>query len=146
MSNDCLICNRIEKIKEKTNRYFVKELKTGYVVIGDYQFYKGYTLFLAKKHVAELHELDDEYRKEFLYEMSLVAKAVFKAFQPEKLNYELLGNAVPHLHWHLFPRYKDDPNPNMPIWVIDKKIRSNEETLVKDDELEKLKKRLISQL
>ncbi len=146
MTKDCLICTRITRILEKTNRYFVKELKTGYVVIGDYQFYKGYTLFLCKKHVTELHELDDEYRKEFLYEMSTVARAVFQAFHPEKLNYELLGNAEPHLHWHLFPRYKDDPSPRNPIWSLDKKVRCNDQTLVKDRELEELKKNLLLQL
>lgn len=44
----CLICQRIELIKAGQNPYFVKELETGYVVIGDYQYFKGYTLFLAK--------------------------------------------------------------------------------------------------
>jgi diadenosine tetraphosphate (Ap4A) HIT family hydrolase len=48
--------------------------------------------------------------------MSLVAEAVFRAFTPRKLNYELLGNAVPHLHWHLFPRHSDDPHPRGPVW------------------------------
>lgn len=44
----CLICERIEAIKQQENPYFVKELKTGYVVIGDHQHFKGYTLFLFK--------------------------------------------------------------------------------------------------
>ncbi|MDS2836880.1 HIT family protein, partial [Streptococcus pneumoniae] len=39
----CLICQRIELIKAGQNPYFVKELETGYVVIGDYQYFKGYT-------------------------------------------------------------------------------------------------------
>lgn len=142
---ECLICNRIKLIREKKNRYFVKELETGYVVLGDYQFYKGYTLFLGKKHVTELHELDDAYRKNFLYEMSLVAKAVYQAFTPEKLNYELLGNAVPHLHWHLFPRYKDDPQPNKPIWAIDKATRCNDSTLASDKDLYHFKELLLKQ-
>ena len=46
----CLICDRIEMIKNGTNKYFVKELETGYVVIGDYQHFKGYSLFLFKEH------------------------------------------------------------------------------------------------
>jgi diadenosine tetraphosphate (Ap4A) HIT family hydrolase len=33
------------------------------------------------------------------------------------MNYELLGNQVPHLHWHLFPRYRDDPNRLQPVWL-----------------------------
>ena len=42
--------------------------------------------------------------------MCLLARAIETAFRPHKLNYELLGNQVPHLHWHLFPRYADDPD------------------------------------
>ena len=53
----CLICDRIELIKAGENPYFVKELETGYVVIGDHQYFEGYTLFLAKEHVTELHHL-----------------------------------------------------------------------------------------
>ena len=48
--------------------------------------------------------------------MAQVAEAVFRAFAPRKLNYELLGNSEAHLHWHLFPRYADDPNPLWPVW------------------------------
>jgi diadenosine tetraphosphate (Ap4A) HIT family hydrolase len=46
----CSVCDRISMIKNGTNKYFVKELETGYVVIGDYQFFKGYTLFICKIH------------------------------------------------------------------------------------------------
>lgn len=146
MTAGCLICDRIAEIIKGTNRYFVKELQTGYVVIGDYQFYKGYTLFLSKKHVTELHELDPEYRKEFLFEMSIVAEAVFNAFKPQKLNYELLGNGDPHMHWHLFPRRETDPEPNKPVWALAKELRQNEKTRVKDEELIELKKLLLNQL
>src|SRR5207302_3944918 len=38
------------------------------------------------------------------------------AFKPRKMNYEVLGNTVGHLHWHLFPRYEWDPNPKRPTW------------------------------
>ena len=39
------------------------------------------------------------------------------AFRPRKLNYELLGNQVPHLHWHLFPRYESDPRHLQAVWL-----------------------------
>ena len=54
----CLICQRIELIKKGENPYFVKELETGYLVIGDHQYFAGYSLFLAKEHVTELHHLE----------------------------------------------------------------------------------------
>ncbi|MDP3763640.1 MAG: HIT family protein [bacterium] len=124
----------------------MKELETGFVVLGDYQFFKGYTLFLCRKHVFELHDLEAEFRKKFLYEMSLVTGAVFKAFQPNKLNYELLGNTEPHVHWHIFPRYHDDPAPHEPVWVIEKEIRYDEKTKPANAELKAYKEQLLRHL
>lgn len=116
----CLICERINMIKQGNNPYFVKELETGYVVIGDYQHFYGYTLFLCKQHVTELHNLSYEFKIKYLEEMSLVAEAVYTAFKPEKMNYELLGNGDTHVHWHLFPRITGDTPIKGPVWWLPK--------------------------
>ena len=88
----CLIWDRIELIKAGEHPYFVKELEKGYVVIGDHQYFEGYTLFLVKEHVTELHHLHPTVKLRFLEEMSLVQEAVSKACSAEKMNVELLGN------------------------------------------------------
>lgn len=108
-------------IKNGTNPYFVKELETGYVVLGDNQHFKGYTLFLLKEHVTELFDLEGDIKARFLEEMTTVAQAVSKAFCAEKMNYECLGNGDAHLHWHLFPRTTGDledygNNGRGPVW------------------------------
>ena len=103
----CLICDRIQKIREGKNPWFVKELETGYVVLGDNQHFEGYTLFLCKEHKTELFQLDPGEKRKYLEEMSQVAEAVYHAFGVEKMNYELLGNGDTHLHWHLFPRRRE---------------------------------------
>ncbi len=77
----CFICDRIQMIKAGNNPYFVKELETGYVVLGDNQHFKGYTIFLCKEHKTELFQLDDSVKMKFLEEMSVVAEAVSKAFE-----------------------------------------------------------------
>ena len=77
----CLICDRIKMIKINQNKFFVKELKTGYVVLGDNQHFKGYTLFLYKEHENELYQLEPNEKLNFLEEMSLVGEAVSKAFE-----------------------------------------------------------------
>lgn len=79
---NCLICDRIRMIKDNVNPYFVAELETGYVVIADYQYYRGYSIFLCKQHVNELHKLDHEFKIKFLEEMSIVSEAVYKSFKP----------------------------------------------------------------
>lgn len=143
---NCLICKRINQIKANTNPYYIAELETGYIVAGDFQFFKGYSLFLCKLHVPELHQLERSFKLKFLDEMSVVAEAVFRCFQPEMLNYEALGNAEPHLHWHIFPRYKDDPNPRGPTWQIDKSLRYSEKFRAGKAELIEYKKNIINQL
>lgn len=124
------------------NKYFVRELPSGYVVMGEFQFYRGYTIFISKTHAVELHEIPQGGRSQFLEDMATTAEAVYFAFKPKKLSYELLGNADSHLHWHLFPRYADDPKPNEPVSVIPPEIRNTESTRPSPEELEKLKQQL----
>lgn len=146
MQKNCLICERIRMIQEDTNPYFVKELQEGYVVIGDHQFYRGYTLFLYKEHAEELHELKEGKRRTFLYEMSIVAEAVWRAFKPVKLNYELLGNTDPHLHWHIIPRHRNDPDPKKPTWYVDEHIRKGDAVRPTKAELDSLRASLLNEL
>lgn len=144
----CLICTRIEMIKNNTNPWFVRELETGYVVIGDKQYFPGYCLFLCKWHETELLYLDKEKRAKFLMEMSIVAEAAQIAFKADKMNYELLGNGDNHLHWHLFPRRHGDllkdgidygTNGIGPVWWIPWNIMNHEKYKVSGEELEKMK-------
>lgn len=116
----CLICERIQMIKNGTNPYFVKELSTGYVVLADYQRYPGYTIFLCKMHVEELHQLPYDFRIRHLTEMSIVAEATYQAFHTDKMNHAMLGNLDPHVHWHLIPRKNGDLPENAPIWSLSK--------------------------
>ena len=141
----CLICDRIEQIKNGTNPYVVKELQTGYVVIGDHQYFRGYTLFLCKEHQTELFDLEPEFKKKFLEEMSLVAEAVYRAFDAEKMNYELLGNGDTHLHWHLFPRREKDLGEygnqgKGPVWWYPREKMYDDSNRPTPEELEELKR------
>src|SRR5262245_26257658 len=91
-------------------------LPTAVAVLGIDQFYRGYTLVISRRHATELYHLDDAASTAYFQDMLRVARAIDRALSPRKMNYELLGNTVAHLHWHLFPRYADDPNPNRPTW------------------------------
>lgn len=142
----CFVCGRIDLIKNNKNKYFVKELKTGYVVLCDYQYFYGYTIFISKTHTDELYKLEKSEKELFLKEMAIVAEAVIKAFNPKKLNYELLGNSDSHLHWHLIPRYGDDLNPKTAIWAIDYEIRCNKNSKPSTEKLKELKERLTIEL
>ena len=147
----CIICDRIQMIKFGTNPYFVKELDTGYVVIGDNQHFKGYTLFLLKDHVTELFDLKDDIRAKFLAEMTIVAEAVAKAFGAEKMNYECLGNGDAHLHWHLFPRVNGDldgygNNGRGPVWWYPREKMYSDDNRPNDEELQIMKQALCKEI
>jgi len=147
----CLVCERIDMIKKGTNPYFVKELETGYVVIGDHQHFRGYSLFLCKEHKIELHHLDHATKMKYLEEMSIVAEAVANAFGAEKMNYELLGNGDTHLHWHLFPRVSGDlenygNQGKGPAWWYPMDKMYSADNCPSDAELKEMKERLLEAL
>ncbi len=94
----------------------IRDLPVSVAVLGHDQYYRGYSLVLAKTHATELYQLPEPEATQYFRDMLRVAEAIATACRPRKLNYELLGNTVPHLHWHLFPRYEGDPNPARPVW------------------------------
>ena len=147
----CLICDRIKMIQGNKNPYFVRELETGYVVIGDHQHFEGYTLFLCKEHKTELFQLDAATKIKYLEEMTVVAEAVSRAFGAEKMNYEVLGNGDAHLHWHLFPRVKGDlenygNNGKGPVWWYPMEKMYSADNCPTKAELENMKANLLSEM
>ena len=94
----------------------IAELEHCYVLLNRDQFFPGYCFVFTKAHVTELFHLDQPTRSAIIEEVNAVAAALFAAFQPAKINYELLGNMVPHMHWHLVPRFTSDPLWPRPIW------------------------------
>jgi diadenosine tetraphosphate (Ap4A) HIT family hydrolase len=94
----------------------IAELDHSYVILNRDQFFPGYTLLFSKTHVTELFHLDRRVRGELMEEVSRTAKALFDVFRPDKINYELLGNMVPHMHWHLVPRFASEKVWPRPIW------------------------------
>ncbi|MCH5262332.1 MAG: HIT family protein [Lachnospiraceae bacterium] len=121
-------------------------LKTGYVVIGDHQRIKGYSLLLCEECKTELHFLESAFRDKFLHEMSVVAEAVYNAFKSEKLDYELLGAGKGlHMHWHIFPRRTGDAPKPGPVWQLGNELH-DEKYLPNEAELEDLRNRLNAEL
>lgn len=145
--SDCMVCTRIDLTRQGKNRYFVRETETGYVVLGDYQRFPGYTVFICKQHATELHQLDPDFRAKFLMEMAAVAEAVWRAFKPEKLNYELLGQGKGvHMHWHIFPRREGDTPAPGPVWRLPPEEMYSQRYLPSDDDLQAMRAMLSKEL
>jgi diadenosine tetraphosphate (Ap4A) HIT family hydrolase len=89
----------------------------------DDQFFAGWTILVLKRHATELWQLEPGERAALIEEVSRMARALHTAFSAVKLNYELLGNQIGHIHWHLIPRRADDPAPRAPVWTVDHEPR-----------------------
>jgi diadenosine tetraphosphate (Ap4A) HIT family hydrolase len=113
----CGICSIIERIRGGTFPDWIAELPRSWLTLGDAQFYRGYCVLLAKRHVTELHAMPRGEAHELLDEILAVGRSLAEVLRPSKLNYECLGNQEPHVHWHIFPRYLDDPMRFAPVWM-----------------------------
>jgi len=114
---NCTLCEKVTRLGELPPDEVVWQARSAVAFLGPWQFYHGYCVLIARSHATELHHLPDHDRRDYLDDLATLARAVEAAFRPRKLNYELLGNQVPHLHWHLFPRYESDPNRLQAVWL-----------------------------
>lgn len=108
----CPMCSRWDDDVELR----IREFEHSYLILNRDQFFPGYCLLFAKQHVTELFDLDLKTRQGMMEEVTRTAAALAALFKPDKLNYELLGNMVPHIHWHLVPRFSSDQLWPRPIW------------------------------
>jgi diadenosine tetraphosphate (Ap4A) HIT family hydrolase len=115
--NECLFCAKLAALDTLPREEVVWQFPHSVAFLGQWQFYQGYCLLVSRRHATELNRLPEDERLAYLDEMCLLAAAIEECYRPHKLNYELLGNQVPHLHWHLFPRYDDDPEILRPVWL-----------------------------
>lgn len=113
---DCSVCRARRSEAWVTEHYYkIAELERSWLVLMRNQYIKGYCLLIANRHVCELHDMRPPERARFMEDMVRAGEALAKVFTPDKMNYELLGNSVPHLHAHLKPRYLGDPAPHSRI-------------------------------
>jgi diadenosine tetraphosphate (Ap4A) HIT family hydrolase len=87
------------------------------VILVDDANYPGFARVIWKDHVREVSDLADADRlllNDAVYRLEL---AVREVMQPLKVNVASLGNVVPHLHWHVIPRFADDAHFPAPVWA-----------------------------
>jgi len=78
--------------------------------------YPGYCRAIWNGHIAEMTDLDEADRARFMRVVWALEAALRELLRPDKINLASLGNATPHLHWHVIPRFRDDPHFPNPIW------------------------------
>ncbi len=113
---DCPLCARIQSEEPADEFGFViAQLRLSRLYLGRNQFVPGYCTLVCTKHVREPYHLTTAEQTLYFGDMMSACQTLERVFHPVKMNLQLLGNAVPHLHAHLIPRYYGDAAPSRPI-------------------------------
>lgn len=100
---DCPMC------PDESGRDVVATLPSGRVHLQNDADYAGYCILVFRRHAVEVHDLTAEERRQWIEDIAVVGRAITEVCGPAKLNVSMLGNMVPHLHCHIIPRYREDP-------------------------------------
>jgi diadenosine tetraphosphate (Ap4A) HIT family hydrolase len=88
------------------------------VVAVDDPDYPGYCRVILGRHAREMTDLAPAESQRLLRVVLEVEAALREALAPDKINLAALGNMVPHLHWHVIPRFVNDRHFPAPVWAV----------------------------
>jgi diadenosine tetraphosphate (Ap4A) HIT family hydrolase len=129
----CPMC--VEGRPEETEsgmRFFAGDVADAYLQKEKVQ--RGYSVVIWRgRHVAEPTELSESEAGRYWLELLEAGRKLERSLQPVKINYEILGNSLPHLHTHVIPRYADDPRPGWPFPFPDGKPGQLDEATFRSD-------------
>lgn len=102
------IHRRVAALRAGTDPTCIVRMASGWAVLGEQQFLRGYALLLPDPVVGTLNELQGLGRTQFLADMALLGDAVLQVTGALRINYAMFGNVEPALHAHVVPRYVDE--------------------------------------
>jgi diadenosine tetraphosphate (Ap4A) HIT family hydrolase len=91
------------------------------VIAADEPAYPGFCRVIWNAHVAEFSDLGEPQQRHLMQVVTTVERVIRHVMAPEKINLASLGNQVPHLHWHVIPRYADDAHFPAPVWAAERR-------------------------
>lgn len=106
--NTCFYCAKDQRLDDLMIE--VAPLGVSTLYLFREQTYRGRCLVAYKGHVKELYELDDAELARFMLDVKRAAVAMSRAFSPAKINYGAYSDKLPHLHFHLVPKYEGGPD------------------------------------
>ena len=117
---DCELCNRTggELLWQDERCRVVHVMEPGY---------PGYCRVIWDAHVKEMTDLSEDDRTHMMEVVFAVESVIREQLEPAKVNLASLGNLVPHLHWHVIPRFGDDPHFPQPIWAVPQRVPAREQ-------------------
>lgn len=105
------------------------------VIRVDDPHYPGFCRVIWTDHVREMTDLDPHARSYLMQVVFGVETVVRRLFTPHKINLASFGNVVPHVHWHVIPRWEDDRHFPEPVWGSVRRGSDGQRPVVSDAEL-----------
>ncbi len=129
MEKDCVLCASTQ------NERIVFQNEKWRIIFVDDKFYPGFCRVIWQDHCTEMTKLSETDRQECMNVVFLVEKAIRNVMHPDKINLASFGNMVPHLHWHIIPRFVNDAHFPESIWgqtqrIVDDAILKQREALL----------------
>lgn len=104
---NCFYCSKSKDLDSLMIKICDLEVSTVYLF--KEQTYKGRCNVVFKEHKSEITDLTEEEATAFMNDLRKVAKAIQKAFNPDKINYGAFADTMKHLHFHVVPKYEGGP-------------------------------------
>jgi diadenosine tetraphosphate (Ap4A) HIT family hydrolase len=102
---NCILCK--DEVKPEEGELIWRGDDCRVILVNDPDL-PGFCRVIWNHHIAEMTDLTYGEREHLMTLVFAVEEAIRHVMHPDKINIAALGNMVPHIHWHVIPRYKDD--------------------------------------
>jgi len=113
----CPACDRIARALQPADPFFLASLRQSVAILHKHQPFPGWCTLWLKDHCEHTDQLPRSRQLELWEDVADLARAIRAVTGCRRLNYENLGNVVPHVHWHLIPRF-EPPRDAEPTWAV----------------------------
>lgn len=113
---DCLYCRKDQRLHDLMIEIAPLQVSTLYLF--KEQTHRGRCVVAYRAHVNELFELPDAEVALFMQDVARAAKAIKRAFGPGKINYGAYSDKLPHLHFHVVPKYENGEKWGAPFEMM----------------------------
>lgn len=119
---NCILCK--DELKPDEGQLIWRGDDCRVILVNDADL-PGFCRVIWNRHVAEMTDLTHGEREHLMALVFALERVMRDVMQPDKINLAALGNAVPHIHWHVIPRYVDDAFFPGSIWSVKMQQTSN---------------------
>ena len=129
----CYLC--APRLTQHPGITLIARLAVSTLYLGKEQRFRGASILILEQHATRLDELEPSVYAAYMDDLRRSGRAIRGALQPDHMNFALLGNSCPHLHWAIVPRYRNDSRWGRPVWVdsVLQDMRNNRATLPEAD-------------